>query len=232
MKRILYFFLGLTGFISLLCSIAASSVTSEALMRQGFLQYSSTSHLNVSAARYDAYAHGLCRYLDGKTPVPQVPSPETGAEEPAFSDKENAHLADVRGIVNALKTARWAGGGLTVGILLLLYWKSRSSKDRFLSDALRGFALAALFLLQAASVLAGWGALNFDGLFVTFHKIAFSNDLWLLNPQTDLLMALMPLPFFAWYAGEMLKAMLPVLGMMLAAVVAWLKLRDRKAPAA
>ena len=37
-------------------------------------------------------------------------------------------------------------------------------------------------------------------------------------------MALMPLSFFIWYAGEMGKSMLPVLGMMLAVIVAWLKI--------
>ena len=39
----------------------------------------------------------------------------------------------------------------------------------------------------------------------------------------DLLMALMPLSFFVWYAGEMGKSMLPVLGMMLLVIIAWLK---------
>ena len=67
--------------------------------------------------------------------------------------------------------------------------------------------------------------MNFDGLFVTFHKLSFANDLWILNPNTDLLVALMPLPFFIWYAGEMLKSMLPVLGMMLLVIIAWLKTR-------
>ena len=57
------------------------------------------------------------------------------------------------------------------------------------------------------------------------HKLIFANDLWLLNPSTDLLVALMPLPFFIWYAGEMLKSMLPVLGMMALIIIAWLKTR-------
>ena len=38
--------------------------------------------------------------------------------------------------------------------------------------------------------------IDFDGLFVTFHRIAFTNDGWLLNPRTDLLIRLMPESFF------------------------------------
>ena len=223
-KRILYFFIGLAAWISLLCSIAASSVTNENLMKQGFVLYSQTAPMNVPASRYGDYAKAVTQYLDGKTAVAQVQNPESGQMEIAFSDKENLHLSDVRGIVRGLKIIRWAGGALALCGLLLLYWKRGGEKTGFLSCAVRGFALSALFLLFTATVLSVWGAANFDGLFVTFHKIAFSNDLWLLNPQTDLLMALMPLPFFIWYAGEILKALLPVLGMMLAVIVAWLKI--------
>ena len=223
MKRILYFCLGLIGFVSLLCSIAASNVTNENLMKQGFLQYAQTSHLNVSPTRYGDYAKAVCDYLDGKTPVTRIANPDTNETEPAFSDKENRHMADVKGIVSLLKIVRWAGGGIVIGALLFLYLKSKEKKAQFLSDALRGFALSALFLLLIATALAVWGAVNFDGLFVTFHKVSFANDLWILNPNTDLLVALMPLPFFIWYAGEMLTAMLPVLGMMLLVIIIWLK---------
>ena len=224
LQRILYFLLGLIGFISLLCSIAASSVTNENLMKQGFLQYAQTSHLNVPAGRYGDYAKAIAQYLDGKAETVQVTNPESGAMENAFSDKENAHLSDVRGIVNGLKIIRWAGGGLAVSLLAWLYFKHKARPAQFFSDAVRGFALSALFLLLIATVLAVWGAVNFDGLFVTFHKLIFTNNLWLLNPNTDLLMALMPLSFFIWYAGVMGKSMLPVLGMMLAVIVAWLKI--------
>lgn len=223
MKRVLYFGLGLVGFISLLCSIAAFSVTNEALMKQGFLGYSHTAHLNVPADRYGDYAKAIAQYLDGKTATVQVKNPDSDEMENAFSEKENAHLSDVRGIVNVLKIIRWVGGGLVIGLLALLYFKHKAQPAQFLQDAVRGFALSALFLLLIATVLTIWGAVNFDGLFVTFHKLIFTNDLWLLNPNTDLLLALMPLNFFIWYAGEIGKSMLPLLGMMLVMIVVWLK---------
>ena len=225
MKRFLYFCLGLLAFVSLLCSIAASCVTNENLMKQGFLQYSQTAHLNVPASQYGDYAKAICDYLAGKTAVTQIENPETGEMEDAFSEKENAHMADVKGIVSTLKIVRWAGGGLVIVLLAGLYFKSKANPAPFLADAVRGIALSALCMLAAATMLAVWGAVNFDGLFVTFHKLCFSNDLWILNPNTDLLVALMPLHFFIWYAGEILKSMLPVLGMMLLVIIAWMKTR-------
>ena len=227
MKRILYFFLGMIAFISLLCSIAASSVTNEALMTQGFLQHAQTAHLGVVASRYGDYAHGLCQYLDGKTDVTRITDPETGETVPAFSDRENAHLSDVRGIVRFLKAARYVGGGAAIAALALLYFLQKTERPRMLMDAVRGFSHSALFLLLSASALAVWGIVNFDGLFVTFHKVVFTNDLWLLNPNTDVLLALMPLPFFTWYVLEILKSLLPVLLMMVLVIVAGSRIERR-----
>lgn len=221
-KKILYVFLALMAFLSLLCSVAAASVTNESLMQQGFVQYADTRHLNVLPTRYADYARAITRYLDGKVDRVQVADPDTGAMADAFSQKESTHLMDVRAIVTALKWARWLGGGGVIAALGITYWLRRRDRARYLADWVRAFALAALILLAAATALGIWGAVNFDGLFWTFHRAAFTNSMWLLNPNADLLMALMPLPFFDWYAGEMLKSMLPVLGVMLLVIFAWL----------
>ncbi len=38
--------------------------------------------------------------------------------------------------------------------------------------------------------------IDFQGAFVKFHEIFFKNDLWQLDPKTDLLIRLMPEEFF------------------------------------
>ena len=80
-------------------------------------------------------------------------------------------------------------------------------------------------MLAVAAGLAVWGAVNFNGLFWTFHRIVFANDLWRLDARTDLMAALMPLPFFSWYAGEVFKSLLPELGVMLLVILAWLHIQ-------
>ena len=59
-----------------------------------------------------------------------------------------------------------------------------------------------------------------DSFFIGFHRLFFRNDLWLLNPQTDMLIALMPTTFFIWYGGELLKRLLPVAALGVVAVLA------------
>lgn len=224
LKRILFFLLGLLGLISVLCSIAYTSVTNENLYLQGFQQFAKTDHLNVTSRQYSDLAHALNRYLTGKTDEIQVKNPETGKMENAFSDTENLHLKDVRGILTALKIIRYAGGGLVIAVLGALYFLRKDQRPGLLADAARGFALASLALLLIALALLIWGLIDFTGLFWAFHRIVFANDLWLMNPQTDLLVALMPESFFSWYGAELLKSLGPVLGMMLLIPIVWLRL--------
>ena len=146
-RRILYFFLGLIGLFSLLCSIAASSVTNAALMKQGFALNASAGHLNVSPDRYADYAAAITDYLNGKTDLPRVPAQDgSGGAEDAFREEENSHLRNVRGIVSFLKWARWLGGGGAIALIAALYL---AAKDRqaLLFSLVRGFALAAALVV-------------------------------------------------------------------------------------
>lgn len=46
------------------------------------------------------------------------------------------------------------------------------------------------------AILVGIITTNFTKYFVIFHKIFFSNNLWILNPETDRLINIVPEPFF------------------------------------
>jgi len=228
--RVGFALLGVMGLLALLCSIAENSVTNGNLMKEGFLQYADTAHLSVKASSYEEYAAAISGYLDGKTDDMQVSDPENpGQKKNAFSEKENQHMQDVRGIVNALKGMRWIGGGLALSVIAGLYLFGKDKRAFLMRQVFQGFSDASLLLVTVAVGIGLWGAVNFEGLFWTFHKIGFANDLWLLNPLTDLLVALMPVEFFIWYAGEMLKAMMPVLGIMLCLVIAWYKVGKKEA---
>ena len=56
--------------------------------------------------------------------------------------------------------------------------------------------VAVIVLLAVLAAFLVWALADFEGLFVTFHRVAFTNDGWLLNPGTDMLIRLMPVDFF------------------------------------
>ena len=51
-------------------------------------------------------------------------------------------------------------------------------------------------LLIPLGAFALWAATDFDSAFTFFHHLLFTNDLWLLNPETDLLIRICPQEMF------------------------------------
>ena len=106
-----------------------------------------------------------------------------------FQKHEADHMADCRDLIGLAGVLRWVTGGaaLLAGAGILLRRR-------------KAYACGMLTGLCAAGILfagiAVWALVNFDGLFVTFHRVAFTNDGWLLDPLTDLLIRLMPVDFF------------------------------------
>lgn len=47
-----------------------------------------------------------------------------------------------------------------------------------------------------ALVVGGIISTDFSKYFVVFHRIFFNNDLWILDPATDMLINIVPEPFF------------------------------------
>ena len=60
----------------------------------------------------------------------------------------------------------------------------------------RMICVGTVLFFSTLAVLAGIISTDFSKYFVIFHKIFFNNDLWILDPTTDLLINIVPEPFF------------------------------------
>ena len=108
-----------------------------------------------------------------------------------FQAHEAAHMADCRGLI-ALDGWVCAGSLAVCAACCAAGVFCGRARRLFLQGA--GWGLAGFFGI--AAVLGIWAAVDFDGLFVTFHRVAFPQGGWLLDPRTDLLIRLMPVSFF------------------------------------
>ena len=130
-------------------------------------------------------------YLTGREETFQyVFSDAEGRRFVCFQPHEAAHMADCRGLIGLAGRLRWIAAAAALlpaaaGAVLRL-------RREFSGGMFTGLGTAALVFAG----LAGWALADFDGLFVTFHRVAFTNEGWLLDPRTDLLIRLMPVNFF------------------------------------
>ena len=99
-----------------------------------------------------------------------------------------------------------------------LAWRSRLTARTLARTVLLGWA-GAMVLIGAVAL---WAAVDFNSLFVLLHRLLFSNELWLMDPQTDLIILLMPESFFVLLSAQLGWLMLGFfwpLGLILAALL-------------
>ena len=113
-----------------------------------------------------------------------------------FNARETAHMEDVRGLFLG---GLWLGLMFTLAFAALLYFWKRGRKDRsaYLARAVPGSLCAGTGVFFAACLaLAAVISTDFSRYFVVFHHIFFDNDLWILDPDTDMLINIVPEAFF------------------------------------
>ena len=125
-----------------------------------------------------------------------------------FGDTEQAHMADCRALFMLDRTVLIVAGALSLALLIAAILQRNR---RVWKGAAIGFS-AVMGLVALVAIAA---AVDFDRLFVLFHHLAFTNDLWLLNPKTDLLIRLMPTDFFMAYAAILGVSWLAFMALML-----------------
>lgn len=145
----------------------------------------------LPAAEYAPVVDMITDYLSGNADTFQYIITVEGTEYAAFNQKEQQHMADVQDLFRLCRFVAWLGGG----VLIL---GGLAARRKFSWRIFRRTLLIILAVVTAVIVLA---VIDFNSLFILFHKVAFTNDLWLLDPQTDLLIRLMPIEFFVSYAA-------------------------------
>jgi len=134
----------------------------------------------------------LVDYLNGARGDLDMTATVNGSVQAVFNEREIAHMADVKALFDLERSVTRVFAGLS--LVLLTAGLIGSGWARRLK---RAGAIGQVFWLALLLFVAVWAAADFDGLFRRFHGLLFTNDLWLLNPKTDLMIRMLPEQFFA-----------------------------------
>lgn len=110
--------------------------------------------------------------------------------EDYFNDKEVKHMEDVRALYELARTIKLFAS--LFAIIIILYYLSLTESKIMGKWLLIGLFINYIFLL----ILGLLALVDFSKYFTVFHEIFFTNDLWLLDPKTDLLIQMLPEVFF------------------------------------
>ncbi|MCL2618716.1 MAG: TIGR01906 family membrane protein [Defluviitaleaceae bacterium] len=198
-------------FVILLCLYAAIHLPS---FNTGFYswQYSVNDTVAVVGVEHDELmrvTRHMLDYMRGRTPYLQIYTEVRGELRPFFSEREILHMVDVYNLFVLGDTIRNIAAAWFLATIALLCFM-RVPIILTLSKVYR----RVIGLLAAGlAVLTILIARDFNSAWIVFHEIFFNNDLWLLDPNVDLLVNIVPLQFFltlSVFVGVIFAALLAV----------------------
>jgi len=168
-------FLSLLLIVFLLLLFAMVFGFSKNFYLREFSLYHPEKTLNINSKFVRYAGQVISEYLMGKRDNLQIPGFKN-----FFNEREIKHMDDVKRIFIWVKII-----SVLSLITFLIFLKPN------------GLPLVLLYsLILIAIILFIFLFLPFNLSFTKFHEILFNNELWLLNPETDRLIVLLPERFF------------------------------------
>ncbi len=120
--------------------------------------------------------------------VAYIKTGENSLLEKWFNQREVSHMEDVFQLYRLARYVRFFSLVLAIGILAYMNFRHRNYLKILTSSLLVTSLVLALGLFL--------GMRFFSQVFIEFHYLFFDNDLWLLDPRTDMMIRMLPESFF------------------------------------
>lgn len=179
--------------ILLLTASIGWAVNSLWLYKSGFEKYAISQSTGLAEVELDKTARGLISYFNSGEEYISLTVVKEDKAFVLFNQREVTHLKDVKGLI-------WLDYWVLLGTLIYALgyavgslFRGKRQYWRQLEWGVVGGSSITLALMLAL----GLGTLlGFNQLFLQFHLISFSNQLWQLDPARDYLIMLFPERFF------------------------------------
>ncbi|MBI2849875.1 MAG: TIGR01906 family membrane protein [Chloroflexi bacterium] len=193
------------------------------LYQAGFEKYGISRVTGLADTELEKAARGLISYFNSGEELIDVVVEKDGQPFTLFNEREVIHLKDVKGLVwldyrILLVTLLYvlAYGGVNLLWRRPRYWRPLARS--VLTGS--GLTLGIMLALWLGSLV------NFEGLFLQFHLLSFSNDFWQLDPTRDYLIMLFPGGF--WFDALLFIALATTGMAVILAGLSWGHLRFNK----
>lgn len=184
--------------LSLILILLVTSIDVNSFNRKFYhSEYASletAQELGMTEEDLNAATDTLLDYLQDKKEDITIQVTVKGTLQDAFNSKEASHMVDVKGLYQAALILRNVAIILFIGSIAFLI--VRLKKGAFTLFSINYMKLTIL-LAVVFTMLAIWAYADFDAFWTAFHHLMFRNDLWLLDPATDLMINLFPSQFFS-----------------------------------
>ena len=182
---------------------------------RGFRQYDAPETTGVGLDDLDRAATEMVEYFHDDAADLRIIVTDDGQEVSLFSTREIDHMRDVKTLIRAVYRLNEISLAYILSYIAAVYLWSRERSLRWLArEAILGVGVGVTMLIA----VGGFAVTGFDAAWTKFHEIAFSNDLWQLDPSRDHLIQMFPEPF--WQEATYLVGIVTAVEAMLVVAVA------------
>lgn len=178
--------------ILLITSFEIAAYSDYSWYKKEYLKYEVLDDLEMEIEDAMYVTEEMMAYLRGNREDLVVQTIVNGEPREFFNDREKAHMVDVQKLFLGGMDLRLGAATVFIASLVILNFIKADWKKRLPKSFLVGVG----GFVVAVGVLAVFVATNFNKYFTIFHVIFFDNDLWILDPRTDLLIRMLPEGFF------------------------------------
>lgn len=186
-KLLFCFFLVLATFIT----IVDINCFNKAFYKKEYIKFNTVKDVGVSESDLFLMTDDLLDYLKGNKPDLSLEITHNGNVQQAFNEREIIHMSDVKDLYDKVIIIR--NVCFVVAVCLLLYCIIRKDFNNYLSS----YKKTLYFFGGLFSIIGMFCLIDFNSFWINFHKVFFTkNDYWLLDPNTSLLINMVPEQFF------------------------------------
>jgi len=161
--------------------------------QHGFREFDSSGRSGLPLADLDRAAQAIIDYFEDDATTLRILVTVDGQEASLYSAKETGHMRDVKSLMRVVYRANEVSLAIVLAyVACVVLWTGERSIAGLARLSLAGVGCG----VAVVGIIGVFALTGFDQAWTTFHEIAFRNDLWRLDPETDRLIQMFPEPFW------------------------------------
>lgn len=193
-------------------------------------KYKVTESLDMTIEDVMDVTEYMMDYLIGREAELSIVTNVDGREQDFFNEQDRLHMEDVKHLFLGglrMRTIVLVLAVILLGIVLQPKLKGKQ-KNEIKALLLRAYSIAVGVFFFVLAVFGIAFTVDFTACFTIFHKIFFTNDLWIFDPAADYMIRMLPEGFFADMVLRIVLIFAGLLLTVLAALILWKVLTKRR----
>lgn len=190
----LYTVVSMLLILGVLYSLVEGLMFDRHFFEKQYRQYGQAEWIGMSHEDLMKTTDKLLLHMEGKSEDMVVYATVDGIEREVFNEQETVHMQDVNALIRGFSTFRYIAFGVAAAALASFFFVCRKERLKQLAKIL---LYACLCLFGIFAVLGLWATIDFTSFWTSFHLLLFTNDLWLMDPSTSIMINMFPAQFFS-----------------------------------